>query len=137
MNNLKEKDHAKLKGIINYLIFGGLTTLVNLIVYFLLTNAGVNYGIANTMAWIVSVLFAYITNKYFVFKATGLGAKQLLKEITAFFSVRLFSYVLDMLVLYLCLSVLKWPPLIGKLISQVVVIILNYLFSKIFVFKED
>ncbi|MGX7030452.1 GtrA family protein [Vagococcus zengguangii] len=137
MNKLGKYYQSKLKEIINYLIFGVLTTIVNLIVYFGLTKLTINYGIANTIAWIISVLFAYVTNKCFVFKATGLETKQLVKELTAFFSVRLFSYVMDMLVLYLCLSVLKWPPVLAKLISQVVVVILNYLFSKIFVFKED
>ena len=135
MNKLNEQ--AKLKEIINYLIFGGLTTLVNLIVYFLLTNMGINYGVANTVAWVLSVLFAYITNKYFVFKVTGIGAKQLIKEMSTFFSARLFSFVMDMLVLYLCLSVLKWSPILSKLISQVLVVLLNYVLSKIFVFKED
>ena len=89
--------------------------------------------LSNAIAWIISVLFAFITNKLFVFESKG----NVLKESISFFIVRLISLGLDMLCMYLLISVLSTNELLSKIITNVIVIILNYVFSKIFVFKKQ
>lgn len=123
---------------INYLIFGVLTTFVNLIVYALCTKLfSINYMISNIIAWILSVLFAYITNKKYVFKSKCDSNKKVIYEIFQFFKYRILSFIIcDMLLLCLFVELLNMNDMIAKVIIQVVVIVLNYLFSKLFVFKK-
>lgn len=123
---------------INYLIFGVLTTFVNLIVYALCTKLfSINYMISNIIAWILSVLFAYITNKKYVFKSKCDSNKKVVYEIFQFFKYRILSFIIcDMLLLCLFVELLNMNDMIAKVIIQVVVIVLNYLFSKLFVFKK-
>lgn len=123
---------------INYLIFGVLTTFVNLIVYALCTKLfSINYMISNIIAWILSVLFAYITNKKYVFKSKCDSNKKVVYEIFQFFKYRVLSFIIcDMLLLCLFVELLNMNDMIAKVIIQVVVIVLNYLFSKLFVFKK-
>ena len=123
---------------INYLIFGILTTIVNLIVYAFCTKLfSINYMISNIIAWILSVLFAYITNKKYVFKSKCDSNKKVIYEIFQFFKYRVLSFIIcDMLLLCLFVELLNMNDMIAKVIIQVVVIVLNYLFSKLFVFKK-
>lgn len=130
----------KYKEIINYLIFGVLTTLVNLITYYLLvstildpTNA-IQLQISNVIAWIVSVAFAYVTNRKYVFESKNMNQ---LKEATNFVAARLLTLFMDMLIMFVGVTVLQGSDKVIKLISQVVVIVANYIFSKIFVFKKS
>ena len=123
---------------IKYLIFGGFTTVVNFIVYFIVNNIfKIEELTSNVIAWIISVLFAYVTNKIIVFKSTTTDKKKIFKEIIGFFSARVFTLVLcDILLFVLMVNVMNINSYIVKLILQVVVIILNYIFSKIFIFKK-
>lgn len=124
----------KYKEIIMYLIFGVLTTGINILTYTLLTNlVHMNWKIGNIIAWILSVLFAYITNKKYVFNSEN---KNILKELVSFFSVRLVSFILDMALMLLLIDLMSINNTISKIIVQVVVIIVNYLFSKLWVFKN-
>ena len=120
------------------MIFGVLTTFVNLIVYALCTKLfSINYMISNIIAWILSVLFAYITNKKYVFKSKCDSNKKVVYEIFQFFKYRVLSFIIcDMLLLCLFVELLNMNDMIAKVIIQVVVIVLNYLFSKLFVFKK-
>lgn len=123
----------------NYLIFGFLTTVLNLVVYYVLTNTilspsiDIQLQIANVVAWIISFLFAYITNRLFVFKSKN---GSVLKEFTKFFLSRISTLLLDMVIMFIGVSVLSYNDQIIKLISQVLVILFNYILSKIFVFKK-
>lgn len=129
----------KHKEIILYLIFGVLTTLVSLITYYILTmslldpNNVVELQISNILSWILSVLFAYFTNRRYVFNSKN----KKLKEITSFFSSRLLTLFLDMLIMFLGVNVLLINDRIVKLISQIFIIISNYLLSKFIVFKKN
>lgn len=129
----------KYQEMIMYLIFGVLTTVVSLVTYFVLTNTFLNpdeaimLQVANIVAWIISVLFAYITNRKYVFNSHD----RILKEFLKFTISRVFSLVVDMLMMFVFVSVLKYNDGVIKLISQVVIIILNYVFSKVFVFKKE
>lgn len=127
------------KEIIFYLIFGVLTTLVSLIVYYFCTLAFLNpqnavqLQIANIISWVLSVAFAYVTNRRFVFESKNPNK---LEEIIKFVSARLLTLLLDMFIMFVCVTILKFNDKISKLLSQVIVIISNYIFSKIFVFKK-
>ena len=119
--------------VLSYLFFGGCTTLINILAFYILRVLNVELFLSNAIAWIISVLFAFITNKLFVFESKG----NVLKESISFFIVRLISLGLDMLCMYLLISVLSTNELLSKIITNVIVIILNYVFSKIFVFKKQ
>lgn len=120
-----------------YLIFGVLTTVISLIVFYVLTktilnaNDKIELQIANIISWIAGVTFAYITNSKYVF-----NGKRTFNEVIKFVSSRLSTLFLDMFIMYLFVTVLKYNPDFMKLISQVLVIISNYILSKLFVFKN-
>lgn len=131
--------YKKYKAIINYLVVGVLTTLVNLITYyacvytFLDPNNPIQLQIANIIAWITAVIFAYFTNRKYVFESKETNK---LKEGIKFFAARIVTLLLDMGVMGLGVSILKFNDKIIKIISQVLVIVGNYIISKLFVFKK-
>lgn len=133
------KLYHKYEEIIRYLIIGGMTTLVSLITYYLFTFTILNPAkslelqVANVLSWIVSVTFAYFTNRKYVFLTKE---KMSLKEAGSFYLSRVTTLLLDMLFMYLFVTKLAFNDKIIKLIVQVIVIILNYILSKFFVFKE-
>ena len=128
---------TKYRSYILYIIFGALTTLVNMAVYALCYQAA---GIANVpsviIAWIVSVAFAFVTNKIWVFESKAFNAETLKREVPAFFGARIATGVLDVGIMYLAVDVLQGSATIWKLISNVIVIIINYFASKLFVFRK-
>jgi len=132
--------YDKYKEIINYLIFGVLTTIVSLVVYyisvftFLNPENSIQLQIANVLSWIAGVLFAYFTNRKFVFESKNTNK---LKEATKFVSSRITTLVLDMLVMWFGVTILSFNDKIIKLVSQILVVVGNYILSKIFVFKKN
>ncbi len=130
---------SKYDEIIRYLIFGFLTTVISLVVYYFLTftvinpNNAVLLQVANILSWIVGVLFAYITNRKYVFRSNN---KNKINELCMFSFSRIITLFIDMLIMFIGVSIFKYSDKIIKLISQIIVIISNYLFSKILVFKE-
>ena len=134
------KLYHKYEEIINYIIIGGLTTVVSLLVYYGLTytifdpNVSLELQITNIISWISSVTFAYFTNRKYVFKQKN---KINFKEISGFYLSRISTLILDMLLMYIFVTKLKFNDKIIKLIVQVIVIVLNYVLSKIFVFKKE
>ena len=120
--------------LILYVVFGAFTFFVNLISYFFFANMlGINYLVSNAIAWFLSVLFAYITNRIWVFESKS---PNILKEMSLFFGGRIFSGVVDMLLMYTFIDLLVFDSPISKIIVQIIVIILNYIFSKLIVFKD-
>ncbi len=134
------KIYKKYEELINYLIIGILTTIVSLATYYLLTltvldaNNKVYLQIANIISWLASVTFAYFTNRKFVFKVKN---KSNIKECLNFYISRISTLLIDMIIMYIFVSRLKFDNKIVKLISQVVIIILNYILSKFIVFKSS
>jgi putative flippase GtrA len=127
----------KYKEVISYLFFGGVTTLVNIVCYSLLYYiAGISNTVSNVIAWVVSVLVAYVTNKLFVFENKGIAFPAILVEIASFFGCRVLTGVMDVAVMYLFVDVLLLNALLMKIISNVLVIILNYIASKFFIFRK-
>ena len=136
MNKIIEL-YKKYKEIINYLIVGVLTTLVSIIIYFIFTKIfHVNYMISNAISWVGAVLFAYITNKKYVFVSKSETKKQIIIEMYQFFKYRILSFVIELLLMYAFVELIKIDDMIAKVIVQAIVIILNYVFSKLFVFKK-
>ena len=139
MNKIKEL-YLKYKEIINYLIFGVLTTIVSLVTYYICVytildpDNAVQLQIANVISWIISVAFAYITNRKFVFESKE---KNKIKEASKFVTSRIATLLMDMAIMYVGVTVLRFNDKIMKLISQVVVIVMNYILSKILVFKKE
>lgn len=126
--------YKKYEEIINYLIVGVMTTLVSIGTYAICTKClNINYMIANIISWIISVLFAYITNRIFVFKSES---KKIILEIYQFFKYRIFSFVIEIFLMYVFVELINIDDMISKIIVQIIVIILNYVFSKLFVFKK-
>lgn len=126
----------KYRELLMYGIFGVLTTLINIVCFFLLDKMHVNMYMNNTISWIISVLFAYVTNKIFVFESKDCHFKVILKEGASFFLFRLLSYLIDMLDMYVMVDVFLLSKMFAKIASNVIVIIVNYIFSKLFIFKK-
>ena len=127
----------KYKFIILYGIFGALTTIINIAVYGVFYNVlGVSNVISNIIAWILSVLFAFITNKLWVFESKSFDFKIFMKELGSFTACRLATGVLDLGIMFVGVDLLKGPAMILKVASNIIVIILNYVMSKLFVFKK-
>jgi len=119
--------------LILYVVFGAFTFFVNLISYFFFESVlGINYLVSNIIAWFLSVLFAYITNRIWVFESKS---PNILKECALFFGGRIFSGAVDTFLMYLFIDVLFIGDAISKIIVQIIVIVLNYIFSKLIVFK--
>ena len=132
------KIYMKYKEKILYLFFGVLTTLISLLTYYILTFTILNVDnslelqIANIISWITGILFAYFTNREYVFNSNNKNIKEFIKFILS----RIFTLLLDMLIMYVFVTKLKYNNIIIKLISQVVVIVTNYILSKLIVFKK-
>ncbi|MEF2836535.1 MAG: GtrA family protein [Oscillospiraceae bacterium] len=123
--------------VITYLFFGVLSTIVNYIVYlpaYLLL--GWSAAVSNAVAWVVAVAFAYLTNKPFVFKSNDWSRKTVIPELTKFVSCRVASGVAETLILLVTVDVLNWNGTIWKLITSVLVVVLNYIGSKLVVFRN-
>ncbi|MCC0660873.1 GtrA family protein [Clostridioides sp. ZZV14-6154] len=128
----------KHKETILYLFFGAFTTLVNIVSYLFFTRIiSFNFMVANALAWILAVLFAYVTNKFFVFESKKVEIKFLFKEFLSFVSFRLLSGIIEMVIMYVMIDLLFVNDIIVKVFTNVVVIVLNYLFSKMIIFKKD
>ncbi|MEG0693627.1 MAG: GtrA family protein [Oscillospiraceae bacterium] len=129
--------YVKHKELILYVFFGGLTTFCNLLCYYIFAHIfAVDELISTIIAFVVSVLFAFFTNRRYVFMSTAKGMKQITGELTKFFGARLFSGGLDVLLMYLFVTLLLYNDMLIKILSNIIVILLNYIFSKRFVFRE-
>jgi len=123
--------------ILSYLFFGGLTTVVNYIVYLPCYNLlGLSASVSNVIAWVVAVAFAYLTNKPFVFKSHDWSWKTVGPELTKFVGCRIGSGLIETALIFLTVDLLHWNGNVMKLILSVVVVILNYVGSKLLVFRK-
>ncbi len=132
--------YTKYKEIFNYLIIGVLTTLVSLVSYFILSRIldisnNIYFIIANTISWILSVTFAYFTNKKFVFESKTKG-KTALKEAFKFVTSRLATFIIDLVIMFILVKLIKINNDYAKIIVQIIVLVLNYIFSKLLVFTN-
>ena len=148
--------YIKYKEIINYLFFGGCTTVVNFVSYYIPSNLlGIDEIVSNIIAWIVSVLFAYITNKLWVFESKSWSPTVLLKEIGTFVASRGVTGVIEIVTvpllvkttfdnlfyniiekIGLSMQILFTDGIYSKIVVSFIIVVLNYVFSKLFVFKN-
>jgi putative flippase GtrA len=132
--------YKKYKDIIHYLIAGGLTTLVSMFVFYVSTltfldgNDAIELQIANVLSWIGSVSFAYVTNRVFVFESKS---PKILKELITFVSSRVITLLLDMGTMFVLATLLHINYNLSKIVAAVLVVVGNYVISKIFVFKKE
>lgn len=126
---------SKYRDVLLYLIFGGLTTLVNFLIYFPLYNLlGLSGAFSNVIAWLVAVIFAFLTNKPFVFQSYDWSVKTVLPEATKFVGCRILSGLMETLSIWMFVDLLRWNGNWIKIIVSVMVVILNFIFSKWIVF---
>jgi len=119
-----------------YLLFGGVTSVIGVGVYELFYRLGFASWFANTVSTVLAVTVAYVTNKLFVFESKGLSRRELWREIVTFYGGRLFTYLLETGLLMYFVDYKKFSSIICKVCTTVLVIILNYVISKLFVFKK-
>lgn len=128
----------KYKGVCFYLVFGVLTTVINIVSYHLCYEVwGVPNVPSNIIAWVLAVAFAYITNKLWVFDSKSFAPQILLPELWKFISCRLATGVMDLLIMWVGVDLLQGPATLWKIGSNVLVVILNYIFSKLVIFKKQ
>ena len=142
MQRIKEL-YLKYKEVVNYLIFGALTTVVSLVVKYLLlftifdASNALELQVSVIISWIAACLFAYITNRIWVFESKS---KEIIKEMIKFFVARLSTLGLEMLIMFIFVTALGLTSdiwvIIWTLVSQILVIIGNYILSKLIVFKN-
>ena len=126
------------KSQILYLFFGGCTTLVNVVVYGVCAHmAALSTTASTVIAWAVSVLFAYVTNRTWVFESRASTAPDILRELWSFVLCRVATGALDLAIMYLCVDRLGLPDIPIKLLSNLLVIVLNYIASKLIIFAKS
>lgn len=132
------KEHlVKYKQFLLYAVFGVLTTLVNMVAYWVFAYpCGIPTVPSTVLAWVAAVAFAYFTNRLWVFESKAKGAKEILKEAAAFFGCRLATGVLDWAWMFLFVDCLHVNDMLMKLTANVIVIILNFIASKLLIFKK-
>jgi len=133
-----KKTWDRYRELILYVFFGGCTTLINIVVYFICRQwFSMAVVPADVAAWVLAVVFAYVTNKLFVFESKSWRPRLIIKEAAEFFTARVVSLGVDVVLLYVTVEVLGWWELPMKIIANVVVIVINYIFSKWIIFRKD
>ena len=119
-----------------YLIFGVLTTVVSFVSYYAFLYFGLHYIVAQIGSWVLAVAFAFVTNKLFVFEDKTESVGGLLYQIAGFVMVRIGSGIIETVLLWLAVDVLHGSEHIAKIPVAVLTVILNYIASKLFIFKK-
>lgn len=123
--------------VVSYLFFGVLTTVVNYLVYLPVYNfLGISAAVSNVIAWAAAVAFAYLTNKPFVFKSHDWSMKTVLPELGKFVGCRVASGAMETAIIFLTVDILGWNGNIWKIVTSVLVVVLNYAASKLVVFRK-
>lgn len=123
--------------LIMYLVFGVMTTAVNYLVYLPCYNLfGLSASVSNMISWVVSVAFAFLTNKPFVFRSHDWSAKVVWPELVKFVGCRVGSGVMETVILFVTVDTLRWNGNIWKLVTSVLVVVVNYVGSKLLVFRN-
>ena len=134
VNRLLQK--ALIREVIVYVIFGVFTTIVGFGTYALFIRLGLSVFVSNTLSHLLAIIFAYVTNKIWVFRALTFTVRQIVTEFFKFLSSRLVTYVIDTVLLIVLVDLLHYDPIWSKIATSVVVVILNYFASKWMVFKK-
>lgn len=128
--------YYKLESIILYAFFGALTTLVSFASQYLASRAGCTTAVSTVISWICAVTFAFFVNKFFVFKENSKNAADMLKQAGQFYAARLVSGVFEVVFMVVTVDKLGLSEMFMKLIAQIFILIANYLFSKLIIFRK-
>ena len=138
MKEIIRKLYKKYEELVMYIIVGVCTMIVSLASYYILANPlGIYYQTANIISWVLAVAFAYVTNKKFVFKSRYSGLSGTAKEMASFVSSRIASLLAEVISMYFFVQICQIDDNIVKLMNQVLVTVLNYIFSKFWVFRKS
>lgn len=130
--------YKRYRAIIAYGFFGGCTTLVNLLTYYLCYSvAGMTNVFSTIAAWAFAVFFAMVTNKLYVFGSKSFQWTVVLWEVVTFYVCRILTGLLDVAIMYLAVDVCNWQPMLWKVLSNILVIVINYVCSKFIIFKNS
>ena len=134
----KKKRKEDLKELVLYTVFGNMTFIISIGAYAVFNVAlGINELIANALAWVFAVLFSYMTNEKWVFRVSTPTKTAAFVQMFAFFSGRFFTLIIEETIIFVFITMLSYPSMWVKLTAQVVVVVLNYIISKLFVFKNQ
>lgn len=136
--NIFEPFYKKYKEVLLYLFFGGLTFIVSIASYgFCNITLEINELIANIISWVLAVTFAFVTNRIWVFDAPTDTLGEFMKQMFAFFSGRVVTLVIEEIILLVFITCLHFASMPVKIVAQIVVIVMNYIISKCFIFKKE
>ena len=131
------KLYNKYKSFVLYVFFGGCTTVINIAAYALCTRGfGLGTVLANIVAWVLAVSAAYITNKIWVFESKAWTKKAIIREAASFAACRIVTGAMDLAIMYVSVDLLCLPDMMMKVLSNALVIVLNFIFSKLIIFKK-
>lgn len=131
------KSWVKYKEIILYIIFGVLTTIINIAAYALCTRAlFLDVYLSNIIAWVLAILFAYETNRRYVFESRAKTFKKIIDEFVSFCGCRILTFGVDMFLMFAFINIAKINDMTSKILVSIIIIILNYIFSKLIIFKK-
>ena len=132
------KIYIKYREVILYLVFGVLTTVVSISSYYICSEIlNIHYLVSNIISWVLSVIFAYFTNRVWVFESKSKNTSDILKEMLTFVNCRLLSGVIDMATMFVLVGAMHINDMYAKIFTQFIVVILNYVLSKLIVFKKS
>lgn len=135
--NLGWEMYRKYREGIDYLFWGGIAFVLSMVLFYVFANMlMIDEQISNIITWVICVIFTYITNRTFVFRSKSSGMKAITKEFIDFTSARLATLILENIVLFICIDLLTWHNMVAKLIGQFLVIVSNYILSKLWIFKK-
>lgn len=130
--------YTRYKEMLLYLFFGGLSFLVSIGTYALFNvNFGINELVANIFSWLITVMFAFLTNRVWVFNSPTKGKIGFIKQMLAFYGGRVVTLVVEEAILFVFITLMNFPSMIIKIIAQIIVIVLNYVISKLVVFNKE
>lgn len=129
--------YLKKQEAMRYLVFGALATVVNIAVFAIFDLLHFPVLVSNTIAWVVAVIFAYLTNRYCVFNSKKTKKSEIAKELSSFITARIITLIIESIFMWITVEQLHWHSVLMKVIANVIVIVLNFVFSKLFIFKKD
>lgn len=130
------KIYSNKKEICNYLIFGFFGVIISIVSYWICRKFGLSIEISNVLSWIVAVVSMYVTNKIFVFRSKCKNIKENINEFVSFVLARVFTLFIETAIIYIGANFIGFSDIIVKFFAQIIVIILNYILSKIIIFKK-
>lgn len=132
-----EEGLRKYKDVILYLFFGACTTVVNIVAYWVLVHPiGLSTMFGTVSAWFISVLFAYVTNRKWVFHSESVTSREIFGEVVSFFGCRLATGIIDWLCMFVFVQVLNLNDMFIKIVANILVVVLNYVASKLLIFRK-